>query len=146
MTISIRPMNVDDFARVYKLGLKCYDIQDKPYNYWTLREVATHLEENPDLCIVAEDGDQIVGFVLGANRYEALENTGHLEWIAVAPECRRQGLASRLIETAEIVFRKLGKKQIVADISSENAASRGMARKTGFVEGISVTFFVKNLQ
>ena len=145
MSAAIRPMSVDDLPQVYKLGLRCYDVRDKPYNYWSVKEVAHHVEENPDLCYVAEHDGQIVGFVLGEESYEVLEDTGHLEWIAVAPEHRGQGLASRLIETLVGIFRELGKARVVADISSENEASRGMARKLGFTEGISVTFFVKEL-
>lgn len=146
MAVTIRPMSVDDFAPVYKLGLRCYNVLDKPYNYWSIREVAAHLEGNPDLCYVAADDGNVVGFALGDRNFEILEKTGHLEWIAVSPEYRRQGIATRLIETIERVFREMGKEQMVTDISSQNAASRSLARKSGFSEGISVTFFVKKLR
>ena len=146
MAITIRLMSVGDFAQVYELGLRCYNVQDKPYNYWSISEVAAHLEGNPHLCYVAEADGQIVGFALGEESYQILDNTGHLEWVAVAPEYRRQGVATRLIETLVRVYQELGKEQVVTDISSENAASRGMARKSGFSEGISVTFFVKKLR
>ena len=145
MSVTIRSMTVDDFSQVYQLGLRCYDVLDKPYNYWTIREVADHLESNPDLCYVADDGGKVVGFALGEDSFVILENTGHLEWVAVAPEYRRHGLAGRLVETLVEVYRSKGKDRVVADISSENGASRGMARKLGFAEGISVTFFVKEL-
>jgi ribosomal protein S18 acetylase RimI-like enzyme len=139
-------MNVDDFTPVYKLGLRCYNVLDKPYNYWSIREVAAHLEGNPELCYVAEENGNVVGFVLGEESYQVLENTGHLEWIAVAPEYRRQGVATRLVEHIMRIYQGLGKEQVVTDISRDNAASRGMARKSGFTEGISVTFFVKTIR
>ena len=143
---SIRPMAVDDFSPVYKLGLRCYNVLDKPYNYWSLREVASHLEGNPDLCFVAESERRVVAFVMGDRQFEILKNTGHLEWIAVDEEFRRQGIASCLIREMEQVFRRLGKEQIVADISSENTVSRAMAQHSGFSKGISVTFFIKKLK
>ncbi len=146
MAVTIRPMRVSDFSQVYELGLRCYNVREKPYNYWSISEVAAHLEGNPHLCYVAEADGQIVGFGLGEESYQILENTGHLEWIAVAPEYRRQGVATRLIQTLLRVYQELGKEQVVADISSENAASRGLARKLGLSEGISVTFFVKKLR
>jgi ribosomal protein S18 acetylase RimI-like enzyme len=145
MSIVIRPMNVDDFAQVYKLGLQCYDVQDKPYNYWSIREVADHLETHPKLCFVAEANGRVVGFVLGAAKYEILEDTGHLEWVAVASDYRRKGLASRLVTTMVDAFTALGKARVATDVSSANVASRGMAKALGFTEGISVTFFVKEL-
>src|SRR2546423_8450396 len=119
-------MGVEDFAQVYKLGLRCYDVQDKPYNYWSIGEVAYHLEHQPKLCYVIEDEGEVVGFALGEESYEVLENTGHLEWVAVAPEYRRQGLASRLMEMLLQVYQSLGKSQVVADISRPNPAYKGM--------------------
>lgn len=143
--ISIRPMRVGDFAAVYELGLRCYDVLDKPYNYWSIREVADHLEGNPGLCFVAEAEGQVVGFALGDATFEIIEDTGHLEWIAVAPEYRRRGLGVQLVGHAVEAFRELGKRRVVADISSANEASRAMAARAGFTEGISVTFFAKEL-
>ena len=145
MDTPVRHMTVEDLPAVYNLGLRCYDVLDKPYNYWSVREVAAHLETNPGLCFVAEHEGEVVGFALGEESYEVIEDMGHLEWIAVAPEHRRMGLATRLIETAVDAFLQLGKRAVVADISSTNEASRAMARRTGFTEGISVTFFVKSL-
>jgi len=143
--VAVRPMLVADFGEVYELGLRCYDVLDKPYNYWSIREVADHLERNPGVCFVAEGDGRVVGFALGDETFELIEDTGHLEWVAVAPEYRRQGVAARLIERAVEAFREAGKKRVVADIASGNEASRAMAARTGFTEGISVTYFVKDL-
>jgi ribosomal protein S18 acetylase RimI-like enzyme len=142
---TIRPAQVEDLPAVYRLGLRCYDVLDKPYNYWSVREVADHMEQESELCFVAEDDGVVVGFVLGAESYEILQDTGHLEWIAVAPEHRRGGLAVRLIETLLEALRARGRKEVVADVSTANEASRGLFARSGFTEGISVTFFVRRL-
>ena len=138
-------MQVEDLPAVYRLGLRCYDVLDKPYNYWSVREVADHFETETELCFVADDGGEVVGFALGAESYEILEDTGHLEWIAVAPEHRREGLAVRLIDTFVEALRARGRKEVVADVSSANEASRVLFARAGFDEGISVTFFTRRL-
>ena len=143
MEPTIRPMGVQDFAAVYELGLRCYEVTDKPYNYWSIREVADHLETCPQLCFVAEADGTVVGFALGADTFEIIEDTAHLEWIAVAPEYRRHGLATRLLQTMVDTVEGLGKRRVVADVASDNAYSRGLTRKLGFTEGLSVTYFVK---
>jgi ribosomal protein S18 acetylase RimI-like enzyme len=142
---TIRPAQVEDLPAIYRLGLRCYDVRDKPYNYWSVREVADHLEQESALCFVAEEDGVVAGFVLGAETYEILKDTGHLEWIAVAPEHRRGGLAVRLIETFLDALRACGRKDVVADVSTANQASRGLFDRAGFSEGISVTFFVRPL-
>ena len=138
-------MRVEDLPAVYNLGLRCYHVLDKPYNYWSVREVADHFEGQPGLCFVAAEGDDVVAFVLGAESYEILEDTGHLEWIAVAPEHRREGLAVRLIDTFVEALRARGRRVVVADVSSANEASRVLFARAGFDEGISVTFFTRRL-
>ena len=146
MTPTVRPMKIEDLPAVYRLGTRCYDVLDKPYNYWSVREVADHVEGSPDLCFVGEADGQVVGFALSAPSYEILENTGHLEWLAVAPEHRGGGLATRLIEAVVEELRALGRQDVVADVSSDNEASRRVFRRAGFDEGISVTFFTRRLR
>lgn len=146
MEPAIRPMEVRDFAAVYELGLRSYKVTDKPYNYWSIREVADHLERNPSLCFVAEDDGRVVGFLLGDERFEILDDTAHLEWIAVDEAYRRQGLARRLLTEGVAAVERLGKRAVVADVASDNPYSRGLAAKLGFEEGISVTYFTKRLR
>jgi ribosomal protein S18 acetylase RimI-like enzyme len=139
-------MTVLDFGQVYNLGVASYDIMDKPYNWWSIGEVANHLDNYPDLCYVAVDGERVVGFALGAANFELITDAGHLEWVAVDRDYRKQGIASRLMQALLERYRQMGKKQVVTDIASDNPASQGMARSLGFSEGISVTFFIKDLQ
>jgi ribosomal protein S18 acetylase RimI-like enzyme len=139
-------MALDDLPAVYRLGTRCYDVRDKPYNYWSLREVADHFDCNPELCFVAQSEGEVVGFALAAPSYEVLEDVGHLEWLAVAPEHRRDGLATQLIEAVVEKVRALGRAHVVADVSSANDASRALFRQAGFEEGISVTFFTRRLR
>lgn len=146
MSTTIRPVDVEDLPAVYRLGTRCYERHDKPYNYWSVREVADHVETSPELCFVAENAGEVVGFALAAPSYEFLENTGHLEWLAVAPEHRRDGLATRLIEAVVEQLRARGCEDVVADVSTANEASRGLFERAGFEEGISVTFFTRRLR
>jgi ribosomal protein S18 acetylase RimI-like enzyme len=146
MEPTIRPMGVRDFADVYELGVRSYKVTDKPYNYWSIREVADHLEQNPGLCFVAVTDGRVVGFVLGDETFEILQDTAHLEWIAVDEEYRRHGIARRLLEEAVAAVERLGKQAVVADIASDNPYSRGLAEKLGFSEGLSVTYFTKRLR
>ncbi len=138
-------MTIDDLPSVYRMGLQCYDVRDKPYNYWSVREVADHLETSPDLCFVAESDGNVVGFALAAPSYEILESTGHLEWVAVVPEQRRAGLAMQLIDAVVERLRSLGCVDVVADVSSSNEASSAVFRRAGFEKGISITFFTRRL-
>jgi ribosomal protein S18 acetylase RimI-like enzyme len=123
-----------------------HKVTDKPYNYWSIREVADHLEGNPGLCFVAEADGAVVGFLLGDETFEILDDTAHVEWIAVDEAYRRLGIAQRLLEEAVTSVERLGKQAVVADIAADNPYSRGLAEKLGFEEGLSVTYFTKRLR
>lgn len=145
MSVSIRPMELDDLPAVYRLGARSWDVLDKPYNYWSVCEVAEHFEKEPELSFVAVEDDRVVGFVLGAASYEILEDTGHLEWVAVDAGHRRAGLGTQLIEEFVGALRARGRKEVVADVSSKNDASRAAFARAGFHEGIEITFFTRRL-
>jgi hypothetical protein len=55
-------------------------------------------------------------------------------------------VATRLLQTVVDVAERMGKARVVADIASDNTYSQGLARKLGFSEGISVTYFTKELR
>lgn len=143
---TVRQMTVEDLPAVYRLGTRCYDLHDKPYNYWSVREVADHVEGSPELCFVAEADGEVVGFALAAPSYEILADTGHLEWLAVDGSRRRDGLATRLVDAVVEALRALGRRDVVADVSSANEGSRALFARAGWSEGISVTFFTRRLR
>jgi ribosomal protein S18 acetylase RimI-like enzyme len=145
VSTSIRRMELEDLPAVYRLGLRCWDVLDKPYNYWSIREVAEHLETEPGLSFVAVEDGAVIGFVLGADSYEILTDTAHLEWVAVTPEQRGDGLGTRLIAEFVEAVRALGRKEVVADVSSKNSTSRAVFERAGFHEGIEITFFTRRL-
>lgn len=145
MTAALRSMTLDDVPAVYRLGAACYDCTAIPYVFWTLGEVAHHFESFPDLCVVAEADGAVVGFGLAAPSYELLVGTGHVEWIAVAPEQRREGLARRLVQTLLQALRARGCDTVVADVTGTNEPSRRLFARAGFAEGTTITFFRRRL-
>jgi ribosomal protein S18 acetylase RimI-like enzyme len=52
----------------------------------------------PELCLVAEADDRVVGFILGttSTKRRSAWKHGYLVWMGVAPEVQRRGLAVRL--------------------------------------------------
>jgi [ribosomal protein S18]-alanine N-acetyltransferase len=143
--VTIRPMTAGDFGAVYQLGLRCFDRTTIPYNYWSIGNVAKHLETSEDLCLVAEENDQVVGFVLCDETFEADAQTAYLEWLAVDAGHRRAGLGRRLAEAALARIAELGKTRVVLEVAAPNTASRALFEELGFEEEVSVTYFAKRL-
>ncbi len=146
MEVAIRPFESRDVAAVYELGLRCYDVTEPPYNYWTEGEVAHHAETGGALCFVAEAGGEIVGFLLGEETFETLDDAVYLQWAAVASAYRRHGVAARLVEAEIDAARALGKARAFTDVATDNEPSLELARKHGFAERTTVAYLVKELR
>lgn len=70
----------------------------------------TRLQRDPQLFVLAFDGDLLVGCVMGG--WDGWR--GNLYRLAVLPQFRRAGLASRLVRIVEDRLRELGAIRIYA--------------------------------
>jgi ribosomal protein S18 acetylase RimI-like enzyme len=70
----------------------------------TLDEIAKKIARDPDLFLVAEAAGELVGTVIGG--YDG--RRGLIYHLAVVPELRRQGLATRLMDEVESRLRAKG--------------------------------------
>lgn len=63
------------------------------YRTWDEYEITTLFNSDSELCLVAELGDEIVGFALGTTveKQHSAWKYGYLVWIGVRPVCRSAG-------------------------------------------------------
>lgn len=83
--------------------------------------VAEHLQAHdaaPELSLVAEDGETIVGFLL-ARRWQH-EATGFIDLLAVAPGHQRRGLGTALLTHGFAGFARAGLTQAQLGVASDN--------------------------
>lgn len=78
--------------------------------------LARFVARNPGLSIVAEDDGAIVGSVLGA--WDG--RRGWLYHVAVAPDHRREGLATELVTVVEDRLRALGCPRVLVVVEAAN--------------------------
>lgn len=76
----------------------------------------------------AFDGDRLIGTIFGTHD----TRKGWINRLAVHPDFRRRGIASRLVRTAERELRKEGLEMFAALIESGNRASEAMFRDAGY--------------
>lgn len=83
----------------------------------------------PDGFIVAEDGDRIVGFILGVveRAYEA-----RILILAVEEEHRKRGVGSQLVKLFMDRFRRGGVRRVKLEVRISNMAAIRLYEKLGF--------------
>ena len=112
--IEIRLFRPDDTEAVVALWHACDLI--RPWND-PRKDIERKLGVDPELFLVAVEDELVVGAVMAG--YEG--HRGWINYLAVDPDRRRQGLGTRLMDAAERLLRERGCPKINLQIRSENA-------------------------
>ncbi|MET7828995.1 GNAT family N-acetyltransferase [Streptomyces sp. NPDC005386] len=140
--VTIGAMQVAHLPDVLGLGHRAFDTAVKPYTGWSLSAVAAHFEASHPACFVALQDDALCGFVLGSITFEQRTDWGYLEWIAVAPSARGQGVAGRLVTHCRDRLTEFGATAVITDVEARNEASTTLMNRHGFQTRATVNLLV----
>lgn len=90
--------------------------------------IAAQLRTPHNVYLGAFDGDRVVGTVLGTHD----TRKGWINRLAVHPDCRRSGIASRLVRMAERASRKQGIQMFATLIEPGKAESKPVFRSLSY--------------
>ena len=124
--IRIEPYREAHFEGVRALWLEAFP-GDPPHNRAEVA-IPAKLAVQPELLLVALDGDEVVGTTMAG--YD-----GHRGWlysVAVRQSHRRAGVGTLLIEEAERRLIELGCTKINLQVRAENAAVAAFYRGLGY--------------
>jgi ribosomal-protein-alanine N-acetyltransferase len=97
---------------------------------WTPQSVTRTIRDRETNVVVARQGDRIVGFAIMQYR----ETSAHLNLFAVAPEMRRRGIGSALLQWLEATAMVAGIAVIRMEAREQNAAARSFYKAHGYRE------------
>ena len=125
--IKYRIMDISDYEQVYDLWLSCAgmglnNLDDSKDG------IQRFLNRNPDTCFVAQDEQKLVGVLIAGND----GRRGYIYHTAVAPECRHQGIATRLVNEAMSALKVLGINKTALVVFSKNTDGNAFWEKSGF--------------
>jgi [ribosomal protein S18]-alanine N-acetyltransferase len=93
---------------------------------WSLAMFVLELSKPSGICLAASAGDELLGYLV-CSRYDQV---WHLMNVAVAPDRRREGIASRLIE--RLVEEAGGELPFTLEVRVSNRAAIAMYEQLGF--------------
>lgn len=126
-----------DGARLRAIRLR--SLQDAPEAFattweeaagWSLEIWDRHLTERPTFVATARGSDY--GLVRGA-RHEQVKDTAYIISMWVAPEARRQGTGSALVDAIVEWARAQGVMRVFLDVGELNAPAIALYTRKGFV-------------
>ncbi|HXZ90848.1 MAG TPA: GNAT family acetyltransferase [Candidatus Dormibacteraeota bacterium] len=93
-----------------------------------LDDIRLKLERDPDMFLLAMEGSEVVGCVMGG--WDG--RRGWIYHLAVRPSHRRQGIAKALIRELEVRLEAKGAKRLNAQVYRSNTASLRFFSECGF--------------
>ncbi len=124
----IRKGSQDDFLRVHQFTAGCPPMENYPEHVYKII-----LRYFGDYCFIAEENEQIIGFVMGIRSFQG---TYFLWDIGVTPAYRGQGIGRRLVREVEKELGRMGFKRVELTIDPDNLPSQKLFEKMGY-ENIS---------
>lgn len=107
---------------------------------WSGQSIASELENPLALWLVAEEKGRVAGYI---GSQSVLGEADMLN-LAVAPEYRRQGLGTRLIEMLETALRQQGVYSLTLEVRPSNEAAIALYEKLGFFQvGLRRNYYEK---
>ena len=131
MSITVRRMRTQDADAVLRINER---ITGRPYEAQWASKIIDDITRNPLGCLVAEEGGEIVGFILGDIRgWEfAIPKSGWIEIVGVDPRYQGKGVARALIDTLHAYFRNNNVSRIMTMVNWNDGGLVGFFRALGF--------------
>jgi ribosomal protein S18 acetylase RimI-like enzyme len=121
----IREYKTSDFDRLYEIDHEAFS-EEIAYSHL---ELQYYLRSRRCRTLVAEDGGEIVGFVIGCSEPKKL---GHIITIDVTPHRQRQHIGSRLLADIESWLWQKGAEAIYLETPVDDAGARGFYDRHGY--------------
>ena len=141
MGIRIRPFSFPaDYDEVYALWAKSgtgihLRVSDEP------EEIQKKIARDPDLFLVAQTEDSIIGAVMGG--FDG--RRGMMYHLAVAPNYRRQGIAHLLVDALEEKLKEKGCIRYYLLVTKDNETAINFYQSRGWENMDDLFVFAKNL-
>jgi ribosomal protein S18 acetylase RimI-like enzyme len=134
--LEIREMTIDDLAAVFHLGEALFtsEYSSSMYRTWDEYEITTLFNSDNELCLVAELGEEIVGFALGTTveKQNSAWKYGYLVWIGVRPGLQKCGAGDKLFNEIKQRMLEQSVRMIIIDTDADNEAGIRFFKKQGF--------------
>lgn len=142
MEYTVRQVTIDDYDAIYELWNSTEQSRRALNPVDDSREgIERYLKRNPNTCFAAVKDGRIIGVIL----------TGHdgrraiIHHLCVHPDCRRSGIAGRLVALAEEALKKEGIQKIFGLVFKDNEAANAFWEQQGYSLRTNLNYRNKSL-
>ena len=129
MSITIRRASLRDLDTLCVIERECFASEA-----FTREQIGYLLKAPTGVSLIAEMDREIVGFIIGLIQEYGNMRIGHIFTVDVLTKHRRRGVASRLLDDLERVFRERGVQTSHLEVRADNLAAQELYRKHGYTD------------
>ena len=122
--IKIKPMALEHVAQVAELEKLCFSTP------WSENSIASELNNDLALWLVAEDEGTVVGYVGSQTVHPETDMMN----VAVAPNRRREGIAEVLVDSLIVELKRICSECLTLEVRASNVPAISLYQKMGFRE------------
>jgi len=127
MPTTIEDASIRHLDRLYEIEIECFDREA-----FTKQQIAHLLTDYNSVSLVAKANGEIIGFIIGTIYSERNLLTGHILTIDISPIHRRKGIAQKLLQATEKIFKEKGVKVCSLEVREDNIAALRLYQKFGY--------------
>ncbi|MEM3731253.1 MAG: ribosomal protein S18-alanine N-acetyltransferase [Candidatus Bathyarchaeia archaeon] len=127
MALTIEKASIRDLEKLYEIEIKCFEKEA-----FTKQQIHSLLANYNSIGLVAKINSEIVGFIIGMIYPERDSLIGHIITLDVSPLHRRKGIAERLLQEIEGLFKENNVKTCCLEVREDNTAALNLYRKLGY--------------
>ncbi|MBT4510890.1 MAG: GNAT family N-acetyltransferase [Chloroflexi bacterium] len=139
--VTIRPMTQDDIDAVFEIDRKI-GADERAFTYADL--ITGYIGGQIGYSFVAETSGKVVGFAMAAITYvpEQVTEACVIQVIGIDPDCRRQGIARKLIEALVRDCRSKGLKMVRVMVDQHDGQLQGLFESMDFRRGQLIDYSI----
>jgi len=127
MTVTIEDASTRYLDKLYEVEKECFEKEA-----FTKQQIAYLLTDYNSISLVAKLNDEVVGFIIGRIYVERKSLAAHILTIDVSPPYRRRGIATRLLQEIERIFKEKGVGICHLEVREDNVAALSLYHKSGY--------------
>jgi ribosomal-protein-alanine acetyltransferase len=127
MAMKIEDTSIRLLGKLYEIEKQCFGQEA-----FTKQQLTYLLTAYNAIGLAARVNSEIAGFAIA--RVDIGRNTsfGHILTVDIAPAYRRKGIAQKLLQEIETIFREKGIKECRLEVREDNVAALNLYQKLGY--------------
>ena len=127
MPVIIEDASIRYLDRIYEIEMECFDREA-----FTKQQIAHLLTNYNSVSLVAKVNGEIIGFIIGMIYLERNSLTGHILTIDISRIHRRKGIAQKLLQEIEKIFKEKGLEVCYLEVREDNIVALSLYHKSGY--------------